>query len=229
MPDSLHPYDDTARQVLDINDLLLKAGTIAKSIAAMSPVSDLEKTLLVDAWIQQNIQYATGKESSVDGGVSICESISAPSNVHDPLLHGYGRCEDIALTTALILNHPVLGIHCRQVGAFRSNGFNYSWNIVNYNGNEYYTEFTHNITRNPHRASGALRAAPYSYQFTLLGINDATGKYGTTELYSSKDIFLDSLDRDEIMTTALSLQSRDVLKTKWDPSPIIPSVFVKNE
>lgn len=100
---------------------------------------------------------------------------------------------------------------------------------MNYNGNECYTEFTHNITRNPHRASGALRAAPYSYQFTLLGINDATGKYGTTELYSSKDIFLDSPDRDEIMTTALSLRSRDVLKTKWDPSPIIPSVFVKNE
>lgn len=46
MPDSLHPYDDTARQVLDINGLLLKAGTIAKSIAAMSPVSDLEKNFL---------------------------------------------------------------------------------------------------------------------------------------------------------------------------------------
>ena len=228
-PDSLHPYDDTARQVLDINDLLLKAGTIAKTIAAMSPVSDLEKILLVDAWIQQNIQYATGRESSADGGVYICESISAPSNVHDPLLHGYGRCEDIALTAALILNHPVLGIHCRQVGASRSNGFNHSWNIVNCNGNEYYTDFTHNITRNPHRASGALRATSYSYQFTLLGINDAAGKYGTTELYSCKDISLDSLDREEIMTTALSLQSRDVLKTKWDPSPIIPSVFVKNE
>ena len=228
-PDAPHPYDNSARRVSDISDLVVRAGQIAESIASANPGSDLEKIILVDAWVQQNIQYATGRESSADGGTYICESISAESKVHDPLLHGYGRCEDIALSAALILNHPALKIHCRQVGATRSDGFNHSWNIVACCGKEYYVDFTHNITRNPNRSKGALRATSYSPQFTLLGIQDAAGKYGTTELYSSKAISLDSLDRNEIESAIRSLKIRGVLKTEWNLAPIIPSVFIKNE
>lgn len=227
-PDALHQYDISAHRVSDIDDLIATASQIAESIAASNPVSDLEKIILVDAWIQRNIQYATGKESVADGGVYICESIDNDSNVHDPFIHGYGRCEDIALSAALILNHPSLGIHCRQAGASRTDNFNHSWNIVLCSGKEYYVDFTHNITRNPHKATGALRAVSYSYQFTLLGVNDAAKKYGTTEFYGSKVISSHSLDRNEIEAAARSLEKRGVLETHWNPNPIIPSVFIIN-
>lgn len=102
------------------------------------------------------------------------------------------------------------------------------WPLVLCSGKEYYVDFTHNITRNPHKATGALRAVSYSYQFTLLGVNDAAKKYGTTEFYGSKVISSHSLDRNEIEAAARSLEKRGVLETHWNPNPIIPSVFIIN-
>lgn len=226
-PDALQPFDMSAQRVLDIYDLVEQAGNIANTIASSKPTSDLEKIVLTDAWIQKNIQYATGKESSADGGIYVCESIKKDSNVHDPFLHGFGRCEDIALVATLILEHPALGVHCRQVRVSRNDEFNHSWNIVTCNGKEYYTDFTHNITKNPNRAIGALRATSYSYQFTLLGIEDAADKYGTTVFYKNKTISPSSLDREEIETAIQRLKHRGVIETSWNSKPIIPSYFVK--
>ncbi len=40
-PDAPHPYDNSARRVSDISDLVVRAGQIAESIAAANPGSDL--------------------------------------------------------------------------------------------------------------------------------------------------------------------------------------------
>jgi len=226
VPDAFHAYDYSAKTLSHVNLLVERASCIAKDIAKQQPQSDMEKILMVDAWFQENIQYIAGHESLVKDGKYVCESVHEHSIVSDPLLHGYGRCEDIAFTAALILNHPDLNIHCRQVGVNKENGLNHSWNIVRCDDLEYYIDFTRNITRNPHRIPGALKAYKYFSGYTLLGIEDMARDYGATGEYSYSRISAKSMEREKIKETVDSLVKRGMLNTAWDKRMIVQSVFV---
>ena len=75
--------------------------------------------------MQKHVQYIAGQESLGVDGTYICDGIDRESRVTDVLKNHFGRCEDIAFSAALVLNHPQIAVPCRQVSAVRDS-FNHS-------------------------------------------------------------------------------------------------------
>jgi len=213
-----------AFNVSDVCDVLRAADNVAKEIIAKDPNDEIEKIILVDAWIQRNIQYIKAKKSETSEGVYICEEMERESNVKDPLINHFGRCEDIAFSVALLLNHPLINVDCRQVGA--GGTFNHSWNIVKCDRHEYYIDCTHNITRNLDKVHGALKSNSYNLEFTLMGTAEAKAKYGIPAEYSYISLSKDSFCKKKLKSIIDSLTSQEQLHTSWDVYPAMTSYFV---
>lgn len=223
-PDGLCELDYSVVNVGDVQKLLPSIEHIVDEIAGYRPTSDLERILLVDLWLQRNVQYIKGRESQAQGGIYLCEDMNRESLAEDVILHHFGRCEDIAFTAAMILNHPRISVPCRQVSASRI-GFNHSWNIITLEESDYYTDFTHNITRNPDLVPNALKARSYSPQFTLLGVRDALSKYGTTNEYHNDYFSIESYDRAKIEITLNKLTSMGI-SLSWDDHLVMDSILL---
>ena len=226
-PDALRFCDIVINDVSKIKELTPYVEQVVEDLLKYHPQNDLETILLLDIWMQRYIQYIKGKESVGKEGIYICDDLDRDSNLTDVLLHHFGRCEDIAFTAALILNHPRIGMFCRQVSVVREDGFNHSWNMVRCNGKEYYIDFTHNITRNPQKVSNALKAESYSNLFTLLGKKDAEKKYGFPVGYSAENISSTSFDKKTICDAITRLQKREGIKLSWQEPLSYVSRLVK--
>lgn len=200
----------TARKLLD------KVDEIINWIESWNPSNDLEKVLLLDAWMQKTIQYIKDKESEAGKEIYECPDMSRSSITEDVLMNHFGVCSDIAFSAALILNNPRVNIRCRQVGAY-----DHSWNIIMLDNKEYYMDFTHNITRNPYRLSDALMAAGYCYKYTLLGKKEAMEEYGGPFEYPADSLSEESYDRD-IIQRHLEKLSEKGLELKWVPQLVKP-------
>lgn len=227
-PDGLAFLDLSIQKISDVKRLLSAIDSIVESILLFNPCNDLEKIIAVDLWFQKNVQYIQGKESFAIDGVYICDTIDRDSRAEDVILHRFGACGDIAFTAAMVLNHPKINVPCRQVSSVRQDGFNHSWNIVTCRHSDYYIDFTHNITRNPNRVPQALKAKSYSFKFTLLGLNDAEFKYGTTTAYSHDNISPDSFNRNHIQQLLHSYASRGI-SLSWDESVVKTTRFIPKE
>lgn len=223
-PDGLLELDLSVSNVGDIQKLRPPIDDIVDEILKHNPTGDLEKILLVDLWFQKNVQYIKDRESQAQGRIYLCEGMNRESQAEDVIMHHFGRCEDIAFTAAMILNHPKICVPCRQVSVARA-GFNHSWNIITLDGVDYYTDFTHNITRNPNLVSNALKARSYCPQFTLLGLRDAFAKYGTTEEYPSDCFSIESYDRQKIDETLKRFVSEGI-PLSWDDHLVMDSVLL---
>ena len=227
-PSSLKELDATVKYISCLRTLLPEINEIIDTIESAQPESDLERIILIDGWIQKHIQYVKERDTVSNDGIHyICEQMGnegQEANSEDPILHHFGRCEDIAFSVAAILNHPRIGIKCRMVGWSDFNiNFNHSWNIVMCNGKEYYLDCTHNITRNPDRHPTAFKSQSYSTQFTLLGTDDAAEKYSVPECFDSSKLSKASFDRNELKSAITGLVERGVFATAWNTPPALVS------
>lgn len=222
-PSGLRPFVDGIK----INSLMPYVETLIDDLSKYAPTNELEMIIMLDIWLQENIQYATGKESKYSGKIYCCPQLTRDSSNDDVLKNHFGRCEDIALSVSLILNHPRVNIKCRMVGTSRPDGFNHAWNIVECDGKQYVCDFTHNITRNPNKVCDALKAKSYNYQFTLLGLGEFYEKYGSSDEYDISKISYTSYRRDIIAECVANLISKGI-STEWDDSVVLDS-YVKGE
>ena len=197
-------------------NLLNQADEVIDWIENSSPESELDKVLLLDLWFQKNIQYIKGRESIAGGKTYVCEEISRESQTEDVLLSHFGVCADIAFTACLILNHPRMNIYCRQI---HSEEQQHSWNVIKLNEKEFYTDFTHNITRNPYRLSETLMTTAYCCDNTLLGKTEACVKYGVPSNYTGIDLSDISYSRVDINNCLQRFRIGGINLT-WNPIPV---------
>ncbi len=197
-------------------NLLNQADEVIDWIENSSPESELDKVLLLDLWFQKNIQYIKGRESIAGGKTYVCEEISRESQTEDVLLSHFGVCADIAFTACLILNHPRMNIYCRQI---HSEEQQHSWNVIKLNEKEFYTDFTHNITRNPYRLSETLMTTAYCCDNTLLGKTEACVKYGVPSDYTGIDLSDISYSRVDINNCLQRFRIGGINLT-WNPIPV---------
>lgn len=208
------PGDITFIDVQYACELQNKVDEVIDEIFSFHPQSDLEKILLLDLWFQRNIQYIEKKETKAGGGVYICEEMERESVKEDVLINHFGVCGDISFTAALILNHPRMGVHCRQIEGFNE-GVPHSWNVITLEGKEYITDFTQNITRNEFRLPYALMTSGYSYSKTLLGREDVSGLYSFSNLHDTAMLSNQAYSREILNNCLKLLQERGAVLT-WD-------------
>lgn len=224
-PHGIENVEDQLCSIVSNKKLIPYVENIINDLQNLNVKTDIEKIVYIDLWIQKNIQYIVGRESkrTVNGKkeVYICESISDEARVDDVLINHFGRCQDIAFSVALILNHPKIGIKCRQV-ANSSKDINHSWNIVTINGADYIMDFTRNITRNPNQVSGALKAFAYSPMFTLLGKDEVESYYTQNKVYDTHNISNESVDRGLIFEAVEKFKARGV-ETNWGDFLVVDS------
>ena len=224
-PHGIECVEDQLCTIGDNKKLIPYVDKIINDLLKFNIKTDIEKIVYVDLWIQKNIQYIVGRESkrTVNGKkeVYICESIDDESRIDDVLINHFGRCQDIAFSVALILNHPKIDIKCRQV-ANSSKDINHSWNIVTINGADYIMDFTRNITRNPNQVSGALKAFAYNPMFTLLGKDDVEPYYSQNKAYDTHNISNESVDRTLIHEAVEKFKAQGV-ETNWGDFLVVDS------
>ena len=209
---SIECIDRKLQKIYDCKKLIPYAEKIADSILDYNPQNVIEKVVLFDLWIQKHIQYIKKKESKRGDEVYICADFEkSEADADDVLLNHFGRCQDIAFTAALVLNHPKLNVACRQISSVSCN---HSWNIITCNDLEYYTDFTHNITRNPYQVQGALKAYAYCPQFTLLGRKETQREYVNSDIYDTSNVAEESVSREFIIKAAEKFKALGV-ETKW--------------
>ena len=221
-PAGFEVVDESVRTVQSILELMPKVEEVVNYILSRNPDSDLEKILLLDYWMQRHIQYIKAKETKGIDGIYVCNSIESEAVVSDVLLNHYGRCADIAFAAAIILNHPELNITCRLV---TSNKNNHSWNIVLCGEDEYFMDFTRNITRNKKRRRDAIQAVSYSTNYTLLGKNNdiVIEEYGISDIYDCSRVSPNDYNR-EIMTQKVKhLIDSGAMQAEWQAVPVMPS------
>lgn len=188
-----------------------KINRIIEDVLSNKPNTDLEKIVLVDAWFQKNIQYVQGEKSNGPGGIIYY----APDNTERAKLSTvfekkYGECRDIATAVAIVLNDPRLGIKCRVIEYI-----DHCWNVVKYDGKEYYLDVTHNITRNPNKVKGALKAMCYSDSKTLIGRYEKDC-YCVDRTYFNTSLLQDKgFDREIINEVVSHLKARGAIEQNW--------------
>lgn len=222
-PAGLEVIDESVRTILSIMELMPKVEAVVNFISSSNPISDLEKILLLDYWLQRHIQYIKAKETVGIDGIYICNSMNREAVASDVLLNHYGRCSDIAFVAALILNHPKVNIQCRQVIS-RKDCFNHSWNIALCGDGEFFVDFTRNITRNKRRRLDAIQALSYCPIYTLLGKkNSIVQEYGISDIYDCNRVSPDDYDREMLSQKVKELISNGKIQAEWQAIPIVQS------
>lgn len=220
IPTGLRELTDNIKKTCDIACIKDKIEKIIDEILPVSTCSELEKIILTDIWFQRNVQYISGPKSTCEDIIYYCPDIKRESANDDVILNRFGRCEDIAFTAALILNHPKMNIKCRMVGASRSDGFNHAWNMIDYNEKVYYFDFTRNITRNPEKVPQTLKAMSYWTNYTLLGEDKAETIYGKCIGYDSNRISLESFSEEEKKKCIRNLSEEKQVPMLWGKSVV---------
>lgn len=172
-------FDDSTVSVQSFNAASLNYSQYKRILPEAQRLADhvtklildpVETVIWLDNWFQNNIQYIKDNKTHAFGKTYVCEAVTEEAIVPDVLLRHYGTCEDIASSLATILD--LLGIKNTVIQARA-----HAWILVRINGDNYIWDCTHNITRNPNMAEGALKALSYCCKYTLIGLSKNTEDY----------------------------------------------------
>lgn len=197
----------------NIGSSLKLAENVATEILGQNPQNELETVLLVDAWIQRNIQFIKNRETEmeIEGKTYVCEDCKKEALLNDVLENHYGVCEDISFSVALILSDPRIGIKCRTVS-----NINHTWNIVEVEGTEYFFDATRNITRGEGRLPYALKATRYTTNRTLFGYDDYPTEYATiNSRFDNTKLSHKSFDRNRLSKAVETMKHDGRLIDNW--------------
>ena len=154
-----HISDEYKNEISDV---------IKKEFGNFENMTDLEKVVAVDCFLQRNVQYVYYGPTKIGDYVyktpkqhGICEKPI------DAINNKFGICEDYAALMALLLNNPTANIQCYEISRF-----NHAWNDIVIGGKTYVHDTTRNVTRGKNRFENALQATDYNHDATLSTAKD---------------------------------------------------------
>lgn len=154
----------------------------------LEELDDIDKSILISNWIQDNIQYINGRVSKVKGDKYICDKFHGELlDIYDILSAIENKtvvCDAIAKLTLVLLTHPK--INCK---ANMANASDHAYVIQNIDGKEYVVDNTWNITRNPNKMGESLKASEFSNQYLLVGQDKINENENTIENHTQKGIY----------------------------------------
>ena len=205
---------------------------IDRVIADFSKIPNLtliDKVVLVANYIQQNVQFVSGKVSHTIDGNYECEGYSyekygGVDSVNNVIFDKIGKCNCISRTMMLMLNNPTMNVSCRIAN---SPGHSYCSVYDDETGELYCIDPTWCISRNPNRFKDTLKASSFSDEFILIGQDKlSTMDFHNTSNMLPKQFAEKSIDRDLIRQSIEKLQSYGI---SFDYPMEIPLPSVRTE
>jgi hypothetical protein len=186
---------------------------IEKEFKNFEDMTDLEKVVAVDSFVQREIQYVGRSETCINGirysandkkidefNKTIdpnTEKGNQPLVYHSqmlgPLTEGNpaknrGVCDDLAYLPTVLLNNPTANIKC-----YNKNGSGHHMNLIVLDGEIYCMDLTQNVSAGKHRFQteqnpyGVQQSSKYNYGATLQTA-DSIDMGGDLRLYRKHDI-----------------------------------------
>lgn len=174
MQGTFYPVKVGSFETLSSEKLKKLRELISKLYDQWGKCSELEKIILVSNYLQDNVQYVNyGNKSEGRKGMYFTDSkdVTVDDNVFSPetvLFQNFGVCGAIANATTILLNNPDFDVNVRNV-----RGGSHVWNSVEIDGKYYYMDNTWCITRNDDQYPESLKAASFSSEYLLFGIETA--------------------------------------------------------
>ncbi len=173
-------------------------------------LSFIDKVVLVANYLQQNVQFVSGKVSHTIDGNYECEGYSyekygGVDSVNNVIFDKIGKCNCISRTMMLMLNNPTMNVSCRIANA---PGHSYCSVYDDETGELYCVDPTWCISRNPNKFKDTLKASSFSDEFILIGQDKlSTMDFHNTSNVLPKQFAEKSIDRDLIRQSIEKLQS----------------------
>lgn len=222
----MHRFDMRGIDGERIHRMVCESERIVTKMLDRKPRTDLEKILIVDAWFQEHVQFVE-RETVLGNKRYLCDNVEG-QHIYNVLENRYGVCEDIAFTASLIFSNSLMRIKCRVITDLShekgANGkiIGHTYNIVELDGKEYLLDISRNITRNPNKVWNALKATAYSFEHTLLGINDKAG-YIKTNGFDISKISEEDYDRQSLIETLNEMKAAKKIRLNWSETVITES------
>lgn len=148
-----------------------KITQIITEFSQIPDLSTIDKVVLVANYLQQNVQFVSGKISETVDGDYECEDYSYEkfrgiNSVDNVLFDNIGKCNCISRTMMLMLNNPIINVNCRIVSA---PGHAYCAIYDDETGQLYCTDPTWCISRNPNRFEETLKASKFYDEYLFIG------------------------------------------------------------
>lgn len=148
-----------------------KITQIITEFSQIPDLSTIDKVVLVANYLQQNVQFVSGKISETVDGDYECEDYSYEkfrgiNSVDNVLFDNIGKCNCISRTMMLMLNNPIMNVNCRIVSA---PGHAYCAIYDDETGQLYCTDPTWCISRNPNRFEETLKASKFYDEYLFIG------------------------------------------------------------
>jgi len=169
----------------------------------------IDKVVLVSNYLQQNVQFVSGKISHAIDGNYECEDYSfekfgGVDKVDNVLFDKIGKCNCISRTMMYMLNNPKMNVNCRIAN---SPGHAYCSVYDDEEGQLYCVDPTWCISRNPNRFKDTLKASSFSDEFILIGQD----KLSTIDFHNTSNVLPQefsekSIDRDLIRQSVEKLK-----------------------
>ena len=213
------------------NETFEKINNIINEFNKIPDLTLVDKVVLVCNYIQQNVQFVSGKVSNAIDGEYICEEYTyekygGTNSVDNVIVDKIGKCNCISRTMMLMLNNPIMNVNCRIMNSL---GHAYCSIFDNETEKLYCVDPTWGITRSPNKFEGTLKASKFSYEFILIGQDKLKNlDYHDTQNVTQKEIEEESLSRELIKESIEKLKRYGI---KFEYPKVIPlsSVFVPKE
>ncbi len=169
----------------------------------------IDKVVLVANYLQQNVQFVSGKVSHTVDGNYECEGYSYEKyggidSVNNVIFDKIGKCNCISRAMMLMLNNPKMNVNCRIAN---SPGHSYCSVYDDKTGELYCVDPTWCISRNPNRFKDTLKASSFSDEFILIGQD----KLSTMDFHNTSNV-LPKIFSQKSIDRKLILQSIEKLK-----------------
>lgn len=209
--DSVIALYDTADDTSDYPsaEAFDKINQVITEFSQIPDLSTIDKVVLVANYLQQNVQFVSGKVSETVDGDYECEEYSFEKyggidSVNTVLFDNIGKCNCISRTMMLMLNNPVMNVNCRIANA---PGHAYCAIYDDETGQLYCTDPTWCISRNPNRFDETLKASKFSDEYLFIGKD----KLATMDHHNTMNVLLQefadtSMSREKIQSSVEKLK-----------------------
>lgn len=192
------------------DEALAEIDRVISDFSKIPNLSFIDKVVLVANYLQQNVQFVSGKVSHTIDGNYECEGFSyekygGVDSVNNVIFDKIGKCNCISRTMMLMLNNPTMNVSCRIANA---PGHSYCSVYDDETGELYCIDPTWCISRNPNKFKDTLKASSFSDEFILIGQDKlSTMDFHNTSNVLPKQFAEKSIDRNLIRQSVEKLQS----------------------
>ncbi|HBY21571.1 MAG: hypothetical protein A2Y24_04580 [Clostridiales bacterium GWE2_32_10] len=221
-PDPIKDFINNNSKYEDLNATSQKkVNELCNSVRELKDLSDIDKIILVNNYLQENTQYYSGRITEANNKkyeVECDDDRTAYSDPNSTIEKGYGNCNSISGAFLIICDK--LGVKLDKVDVGE-----HSYCIYDYNGKTYIIDPTWGCSRNENQVTGAPKATEFSDKYIMVALNDLkdTGHH-TVERLEMKDSTLatEQLDREIIVSSIEKLKAKGIV-FEYSEEPILKS------